>query len=77
MRNLLERLASHGFVIIGVQLDGGPRNPENNRRMIAGLDWLIAQNTAAGSTYESNLAVDQAAAMLPIRVVRMIFGGGG
>src|SRR5690606_887161 len=47
MMGLLERIASHGFVIIGRQLDGGPGNAENNRRMIAGLDWLIEQNTMA------------------------------
>lgn len=63
MMNLLQRIASHGFVIIGRQLDGGPRNPENNRRMIAGLDWLIAQNGTAGSVFENKLDVDNAAAM--------------
>jgi hypothetical protein len=63
MMNLLQRIASHGFVIIGRQLDGGPNNPENNRRMIAGLDWLIAQNTTAGSTFEGKLDVQHAASM--------------
>src|SRR5690606_11801213 len=61
MANLLQRIASHGFVIIGRQLDGGPRNPENNRRMIAGLDWLIAQNSVAGSVFQNRLDVDNAA----------------
>lgn len=63
MMNLLQRIASHGFVIVGRQLDGGPRNPENNRRMIAGLDWLIAQNSSAGSVFENKLDVDNAASM--------------
>jgi dienelactone hydrolase len=63
MMNLLQRIASHGFVIIGRQLDGGPNNPENNRRMIAGLDWLLAQNTTAGSPFEGKLDVKRAAAM--------------
>jgi dienelactone hydrolase len=63
MANLLQRIASHGFVIIGRQLDGGPRNPENNRRMIAGLDWLIAQNSVAGSVFQNRLDVDNAASM--------------
>jgi len=63
MMNLLERIASHGFVIIGVQLDGGPGNPENNRRMVAGLDWLIEQNSVSGSVFEGHIAVDQAASM--------------
>jgi dienelactone hydrolase len=63
MMNLLQRIASHGFVIIGRQLDGGPNNPENNRRMIAGLDWLIAQNSTAGSKFEGKLDVTRAASM--------------
>jgi dienelactone hydrolase len=63
MMDLLQRIASHGFVIVGRQLDGGPRNPENNRRMIAGLDWLIAQNTTPGSVFEGKLDVTHAASM--------------
>ena len=63
MMNLLQRIASHGFVIIGRQLDGGPRNPENNRRMIAGLDWLIAQNSTAGSIFANKLDVERAVSM--------------
>lgn len=63
MMNLLQRIASHGFVIIGRQLDGGPRNAENNRRMIAGLDWLIAQNAVAGSVFQNKLDTDNAASM--------------
>jgi dienelactone hydrolase len=63
MMNLLQRIASHGFVIIGRQLDGGPNNPENNRRMIAGLDWLIEQNTKAGSPFQGKLDVTHAASM--------------
>jgi dienelactone hydrolase len=63
MMNLLQRIASHGFVIIGRRLDAGPGNPENNRRMIAGLDWLIKQNTTAGSMFEGKLDVEHAASM--------------
>jgi dienelactone hydrolase len=63
MMNLLQRIASHGFVIIGRRLDGGPNNPENNRRMIAGLDWLIEQNTKAGSMFAGKLDVEHAASM--------------
>jgi dienelactone hydrolase len=63
MMNLLQRIASHGFVIIGRRLDGGPNNPENNRRMIAGLDWLIEQNTTADSKFKGKLAVGRAASM--------------
>lgn len=63
MMRLLERIASHGFVIIGRQLDGGPGDPENDRRMIDGLDWLIEQNTTAGSMFEGTLDVEHAVAM--------------
>jgi len=63
LMGLLERIASHGFVIIGRQLDGGPGNAENNRRMIAGLDWLIEQNTTAGSVFEGTLDTEHAASM--------------
>jgi dienelactone hydrolase len=63
MMDLLERIASHGFVIIGRQLDGGPGSAENDRRMIAGLDWLIEQNTTAGSVFEGALDVEHAASM--------------
>jgi dienelactone hydrolase len=63
MMNLLQRIASHGFVIVGRQLDGGPNNPENNRRMIAGLDWLIEQNAKAGSVFQGKLDVAHAASM--------------
>jgi dienelactone hydrolase len=63
MMDLLQRIASHGFVIIGRQLDAGPGSPENNRRMIAGLEWLIDQTTTAGSVFEGKLDVERAAAM--------------
>ncbi len=63
MMDLLKRIASHGFVIIGHRLDGGPGNAENNRRMTAGLDWLIAQNSAAGSIFNGKLDVNHAASM--------------
>jgi len=63
MMGLLERIASHGFVIIGRQLDGRPGDPENDRRMIDGLDWLIEQNTTTGSMFEGTLDVERAVSM--------------
>ncbi|MBN2704430.1 MAG: dienelactone hydrolase family protein [Pontiellaceae bacterium] len=60
---LLERIASHGFVIISKTLNAGPGSPENNRRMIDGLDWLIAQNNTPDSLFEGKLAVDRAISM--------------
>ncbi len=63
LSNLIERIASHGFVVIGRQITGGPGNAENRRRMISGLDWVIAQNSVAGSPYQGNIAVDKGVAM--------------
>lgn len=63
LMGLLERFASHGFVVIGRQLEGGPRDPVTRMRMIAGLDWIIAQNSTAGSVFEGKLDVQRAVAM--------------
>jgi hypothetical protein len=63
MSNLLERIASHGFVIIGRQLTGGPGDAVTRQRLTGGLDWIIAQNSVAGSPYQGKLAVDKAVAM--------------
>jgi hypothetical protein len=61
---LLNHLASHGFVTICVNaLNGGPNDPGNLDAMKTGLEWLIAQNTEAGSVYEGKLAVDRAITM--------------
>ena len=55
---LLTHLASHGFVTICVNsLSGAPGDPANLDAMKQGLDWLVAQNAQAGSTYEGKLAV--------------------
>lgn len=63
MSNLLQRIASHGFVIISRQLTGGPGDAVTRQRMTNGLDWLIARNTVAGSPYQGKLLVDKAVAM--------------
>lgn len=63
MSNFLERIASHGFVIIGRQLTGGPGDAVTRQRLTGGLDWIIAQNSVAGSPYQGKLAVDKAVAM--------------
>ena len=63
MSGLLQRFASHGFVVIGKRLDGGPGDAENRARMTNGLDWLIEQNSTAGSVFEGMLDPDHAAAM--------------
>ena len=62
-RTLLTHLASHGFVVLCANsLTGGPNAPGNLTAMRSGLDWLIAQNTAAG-VFQGKLAVDRAIAM--------------
>jgi hypothetical protein len=63
MSGLLERIASHGFVIIGRQLDGGPGDAATRMRMIGGLDWVIEQNSTAGSVFEGQIDVEHAVAM--------------
>lgn len=63
MMGLLERFASHGFVVIGRQLEGGPGDPVTRMRMTAGLDWIIEQNSTSGSVFEGMIDVDHAVAM--------------
>ncbi|MBN2715944.1 MAG: dienelactone hydrolase family protein [Deltaproteobacteria bacterium] len=59
-----EYIASHGFVVISCNiLTGGPNDPGNNAKMRDGLDWILAQNSEAGSIYEGRLAVDKAVTM--------------
>jgi hypothetical protein len=56
---LLTHLATHGFFTICVNsLSGSPGDPANLDAMKTGLDWLIAQNTQAGSAYQGMLAVN-------------------
>lgn len=63
LSNLIGRIASHGFVVIGRQLTGGPNDAVTRQRLTAGLDWIIAQNTKAGSAYQGKLLVNKAVAM--------------
>lgn len=63
MSGLLQRFASHGFIVIGKRLDGGPGNAENRARMTNGLDWLIEQNTTSGSVFEGMIDEERAIAM--------------
>lgn len=59
----LNHLASHGYVVISVNsMGGGPGDPGNDSAMKMGLDWLIAQNSAAGP-YQGKLAVKRAVTM--------------
>jgi hypothetical protein len=60
---LITRIASHGFVVISTQLDGGPNAASNRTAMTDGLNWIIQQNTAAGSVFLGKLDVKHAVAM--------------
>ncbi|WP_437638527.1 poly(ethylene terephthalate) hydrolase family protein [Sorangium sp. So ce854] len=61
---LLSNFASHGFVVVGANLlTGGPNAPNNRAAMLEGLDWIIAQNSQAGSIYEGKIDVDRAVSM--------------
>jgi hypothetical protein len=63
LSNLIQHIASHGFVVIGRQLTGGPGDAITRQRMTNGLNWIIAQNVVSGSPYQGKLAVDRAVAM--------------
>jgi dienelactone hydrolase len=63
MSDLIKRIASHGFVVIGRKLEGGPGDPVTRQRLIAGLDWIIEQNSVSGSDYEGKIAVDRGVSM--------------
>lgn len=60
----LRSVASHGFVIIARNvLTGGPNNAGNTSAMLDGLNWILAQDTTAGSIFQGKLATERAAAM--------------
>ena len=63
LSGLLARFASHGFVIIGTRLDGAPNAAANRTAMLDGLNWIIQQNTTAGSVFEGKLDVTHAISM--------------
>ena len=56
---LLEHLASHGFVVIA----SNRRNTGNGERMIEGVDWLLAEHGREGSPYLGAIDVDAVAAV--------------
>ncbi|WP_437690544.1 poly(ethylene terephthalate) hydrolase family protein [Sorangium sp. So ce176] len=62
--DLLTNFASHGFVVVGANLlTGGPNAPNNREAMLAGLDWIIEQNSEAGSVYQGKIDVEHAVSM--------------
>jgi hypothetical protein len=61
--DMLTNFASHGFVVVGTPvLNGGPGDANNLKTMQAGLDWIVAQNTATG-IYQGKLWADHAISM--------------
>ncbi|WP_437601385.1 poly(ethylene terephthalate) hydrolase family protein [Sorangium sp. So ce590] len=61
---LLTNFASHGFVVVGANLlTGGPNAPNNRAAMLEGLDWIIEQNSEAGSVYQGKIDVKHAVSM--------------
>jgi len=62
LKGLLTAIASHGFVIIGTRLDGGPGDAANRMKMLDGLNWIIQQNDVAG-TFQGKLDVTHAISM--------------
>ena len=63
LSGLLLSFASHGFVVVGTPvLNGGPGAAANLQAMTDGLNWILAQNTVAG-TYQGKLDVTHAVAM--------------
>jgi hypothetical protein len=63
LMGLLSRIASHGFVIIATRIDGGPNAAANRTEMLDGLNWILQQNTTAGSVFQGKLDVKHAIAM--------------
>lgn len=60
---LLSNFASHGFVVVGVNtLTEGPNGEGNRAAMLAGLDWIIEQNSQPG-IYQGKLDVTRAVSM--------------
>jgi dienelactone hydrolase len=61
---MLTNFASHGFVVVGTPvLNGGPGDANNLKTMQAALDWIVKQNTTAGSIYQGKLWPDHCVSM--------------
>ncbi|HEX6278329.1 MAG TPA: hypothetical protein VFZ53_35025 [Polyangiaceae bacterium] len=61
---MLTNFASHGFVVVGTPvLSGGPGDAGNRMTMLNGLNWIVAQNSAANSIYQGKLYADHAVSM--------------
>jgi len=64
LSTLLLSFASHGFLVVGTPvLNEGPGGAQNLKAMTDGLNWILAQNTTAGSPYQGKLDVTHAISM--------------
>lgn len=60
---MLTNFASHGFIVVACPvLSGGPGDAGNRMTMLAGLDWIVEQNSTAG-VYQGKVYVDRAISM--------------
>ena len=62
LKGLLTAIASHGFVLIGTRLDGGPGDAGNRMKMLDGLTWILEQNDVEG-IFKGKLDVTHAISM--------------
>jgi dienelactone hydrolase len=61
---MLTNFASHGFVVVGTPvLNEGPNGAQNLKTMKDGLNWIVKENTTAGSKYEGKLWADHCVSM--------------
>ena len=61
---MLTNFASHGFVVVGTPvLNEGPGGANNLKTMQAALDWIVKQNTTAGSIFQGKLWADHCVSM--------------
>lgn len=61
--DMLRNFASHGFIVVGVNvLAGGPGDAGNRMLMLDGLAWILEQNDVAG-TYQDKIYLGHAVSM--------------
>jgi hypothetical protein len=61
--DLLRNFASHGFIVVGVNvLEGRPGDAGNRMLMLEGLDWILEQNDVAG-IYQDKIYLNHAVSM--------------
>lgn len=69
-KNFLNELASHGYLVLAIGLldqiedrDDSSWLPTQSSQLTAALDWILAQNTSAGSHYAGRVDASKVAAM--------------